>query len=190
MLFVVEFGVMYYVCMKVLVGSTNPVKIESVKEAFSMFFKDVDVDVSGVGVESGVSDQPLGEEETRMGARNRAVKLFNEVGTGVIDYGVGLEGGVVEIDGTLFECAWCVVRDKDGVEGIGGGLYFELPSAVADRLRDGGELGPVMDDLMGTVDIKKKGGAIGVFTNGVLNRKDAYVHLVLQALVKWGGFEY
>ncbi len=165
------------------VGSTNPVKVKATREAFESFWQQ-EVRVVGRGIESGVPEQPWGEKETIEGARNRAKRVMQEVGG--LDYGVGLEGGVTEIEGKLFECAWVVVRNKQGEEGVGGGLYFELPELVAEKIRGGGELGLIMDELTGDKDIKKKGGAIGVFTEGVLTRKQAYIHLVWQALVRFG----
>ncbi len=168
--------------MRVVVGSKNPVKIEAVKEAFEQFYT-TKIEVVGSQVNSGVPEQPWGEEETIRGARNRAQESLTMNG---VDYGVGLEGGVMELEGKLFECAWVVIKDCNGKEGVGGGLYFELPDLVATKIRQGGELGPIMDELTKEKDVKKKGGAIGIFTKGKLTRKQAYVHLVLQALVKWG----
>ena len=163
-------------------GSTNPVKVKATKEAFESFFNKK-IEVEGIKVDSGVPEQPWGEEETIRGAGNRARKSLKIEGA---DYGVGLEGGVMEIEGKLFECAWVVIEDRFGKKGLGGGLYFELPDRVAELIRKGGELGPIMDELTKEKDVKKKGGAIGIFTKGALTRKQAYVHLVLQALVKWG----
>ena len=63
--------------MKILVGSKNPVKIEATREAFSSYFKDIEVE--GVEVKSSVSEQPL-DEETFDGAEHRAkvLKKLNE----------------------------------------------------------------------------------------------------------------
>ncbi len=168
--------------MRVVVGSTNPVKVEATRKAFERFFRQK-FEVSGVGVGSGVKEQPWGEEETIEGARNRAQRSLE---IGEVDFGVGLEGGVVEKEGKLFECAWVIIKDKGGKEGMGGGLYFELPDKVADLIKQGRELGPIMAELTGISEIKRKDGAIGIFTYGQLTREEAYIHLVLQALVKWG----
>ena len=192
--------------MKIDVGSTNPVTVGAVEAAFRQYYPECEV--VGVAVASGVSAQPTSEKETMNGARQRAyAALESDPGA---EYGVGLEGGVTDIDpttpnwtgmrgarGKMFECAWvCVVksktqnsksqtRDKEFDEGLGGGLYFELPQHVAERIRAGGELGPIMDELAGENDIKQKMGAIGLFSAGRLDRKAAYVHLVLQALIKF-----
>jgi non-canonical (house-cleaning) NTP pyrophosphatase len=196
--------------LRIVVGSTNPVKVGAVAAAFRQYYPDCDV--VGVAVESGVAAQPMSEKETMNGARQRAHAALAADPTA--QYGVGLEGGVTTIDpttpnwtgmrgfkGKMFECAWvCIVKksqitnlpaDNAGdkfskdEEGLGGGLYFELPAQVAERIRAGGELGPIMDELVGENDIKQKMGAIGLFSAGKLDRKTAYVHLVLQALIKF-----
>lgn len=164
--------------MRVGVGSVNPVKVGAVREAFGQYYPDCEV--VGGKVESGIAEQPMSEEETVRGATNRALAAL-EYG----DFGVGLEGGVTEIGGVLFECAWCVVVDKNGKKGLGGGLYFELPEKVAKRIRAGGELGPIMNELTGEDNVKERSGAIGIFTKGKLDRKTAYVQLVTSALIKF-----
>jgi len=164
--------------MKVVVGSSNPVKSGAVTESFRQYYPDCEV--VSQKVSSGVVEQPMSEEETLRGATNRALAAL-EYG----DFGVGLEGGVTMIGEVLFECAWCVVVNKNGKRGMGGGLYFELPKNIADKIRDGGELGPIMNELTGEDNVKEKSGAIGIFTKGKLDRKTAYVQLVTSALIKF-----
>lgn len=180
--------------MKIVVGSKNPVKVRAVEEAFLRYFPDIEV--VGVEVDSGVAAQPMSERETMNGARARAYAALEA--DKKAEYGVGLEGGVTELDptspnwtgmrgahGRLFECAWVAIVNRSGVEGLGGGLYFELPIKIAEKLRAGGELGPVMDEMTGQDNLKQKMGAIGMFTKGQLDRKQAYVHIVLSALIKF-----
>ena len=57
-----------------------------------------------------------------------------------------------------------------------------LPEHVARRLRAGGELGPVMDDLLGTVDIKKGVGTVGAFTRGLVTRPQVWSQAVALAI--------
>ena len=56
----------------VAVGSNNPVKLEATRRAFQSVFSNRTVAVVGVGAASGVPDQPMGDEETKRGAQNRA----------------------------------------------------------------------------------------------------------------------
>lgn len=178
--------------MKIVVGSTNPVKVEAVRKVFEEYFEKVEVE--GREVKSGVAEQPISELETMQGARMRAYAALEEDPAAM--YGVGLEGGVTELDptnpswmgvkrhGRLFECAWVGIVRRDRVEGMGGGLYFELPPKIAKRIRAGEELGPIMAELL-KYDVKRNEGAIGVLSKGKLSRRGAYEHLVKQALLKF-----
>jgi len=164
--------------LRIVVGSTNPVKVGAVAEAFRKYWSECEV--VGIGVRSGVGEQPMSELETMRGARNRAMRCIRNA-----DYGVGLEGGVCTIENKMFECAWVAIIDKDGKLGLAGGLYFELPANIAEEIRKGGELGPLMDKLTGKSNVKQGAGAIGIFTKGELDRKAAYVQIVLSALIKF-----
>lgn len=164
--------------MKIVVGSTNPVKVGAVEEAFRKYYPECRVE--GIEVESDVSDQPMSEEETIRGARNRASRCSEHA-----DFGVGIEGGIVQIGDKLYNCAWVSILSKEGVEGLSGGLYFELPPKVSERIKNGGELGPVMNEMTGEENVKRKMGAIGIFSKGQLDRKQAYVQIILSAMVKF-----
>ena len=50
-----------------------------------------------------------------------------------------------------------------------------MPKAIYDSLKQGAELGPAMDALFNTQNIKHKGGAIGQLTGGLCTRKSVYV---------------
>ncbi len=166
--------------VSVVVGSTNPVKIAAARRVFEKVFDKCIV--VGIGVDSGVSEQPFGEGETVEGAKNRAKNALTARGS---DFGVGLEGGVVQIEGKIFECAWVVIAASDGRMGMSGGLYFEIPPMVEKRIRNGEELGPIMDELTGEKDVKKKNGAIGILTRGNLDRERAYEQILWGAMVKF-----
>lgn len=180
--------------MKVIVGSKNPVKVGAVEESFHKYWPECEV--IGADVASGVSAQPMSEKETINGARQRAYAALKADFTAM--YGVGVEGGVTELNptspnwsgmrggkGRLFECAWVAIVDRNGKEGLGGGLYFELPEKIAEKIKGGGELGPLMDEFTGKRNVKQGSGAIGIFTKGELDRKNAYVQIVLSALIKF-----
>lgn len=186
--------------MKVVVGSKNPVKVGAVESAFKRYWPECEV--VGIDIASGVSAQPMSELETINGARQRAYAVLEHDSSA--DYGVGIEGGVCEINpqsanwrgvragkGRVFECAWaCVVgksrksEKQEYLEGLGGGLYFELPQQIALRIKKGEELGPIMDELTGSANVKQGQGAIGILSKGELDRKGGYVQIVLSAMIR------
>lgn len=166
--------------MRVGVGSANPVKVAATADALSDL---VGVRVEAVPVESGVSEQPFGENETVAGALNRARAVLDE---GDYDLGVGIEGGVAEMSGDavpdeLFLIMWAVVTDGSTI-GYGSGPRMALPDAIATRIRGGEELGPVMDDVLGTENVAKKNGAAGALTGNAVTRESALSQAVAGAL--------
>ena len=162
--------------MKVVVGSSNPVKIAAARAVFSRV--EPRTHVVGLEVSSGVASQPWGDEETRRGALNRArAALIPDA-----DYGVGFEGGVVETEHGLMTCAWCVVVNRTGRIGVGGSVNALLPPVVANAIRAGRELGEAMDALTGLHNTKQSAGAVGILTAGLTDRQRAYEHILALAL--------
>lgn len=161
--------------MDVAVGSENPVKVAATRRRFP------DATVAGVPVDSGVAEQPFGVEETVAGARTRARRAL--AGCEAADRGVGIEGGVTRpraADG-LWLVMWAAVTDGSR-EGLGAGPSLRLPDRVAGRLAAGAELGPVMDDVVGTEGVARDRGAVGVLTGGSLDRETALAAAVGAAL--------
>lgn len=162
--------------MKVIVGSTNPVKVGAAREVFEKI--DPNVEIVSIAVESGVPHQPWGDEETRQGAINRAHAAMRDGA----DYAVGFEGGVVETEHGIMTCAWCAVINAAEKCGLGGSVNMMLPPKVQDALRHGAELGPAMDDLVGESNTKQGSGAAGILTDGLTDRKMEYEHMLALAL--------
>lgn len=166
---------------RVTVGSTNPIKIAAVRSIVTRLAPGAII--TGVKVPSGVSDQPFSDEVTQAGARRRANEaLVRGDGT----HGIGIEGGVVVMpDGAMRTCAWCVVVDRVGREGMGGSLSMPLPELVANEIRAGKELADAMDSVAGVSGTKHGGGAVAILTNGLFNRQSAYEPMIAYALVPW-----
>lgn len=162
--------------MRIIVGSNNPVKIAAAKGVFHRI--DSANEISSFPALSGVSNQPWGEIETRLGALNRARASL----TDTADLGVGFEGGVTETEYGLMSCAWCCVVDHQGTVGFGGGVYMLLPEAAEDFLRQGLELGDVMDMLIDEHNTKQREGAVGILTDGLIDRQLAYEDILKMAL--------
>ena len=153
--------------MDVAVGSTNPVKVAAVERTLERY----DPAVRSVAVDSGVPEQPKSIAETIAGAENRARQALARTDA---DYGVGLEGGVARLDGApgLTLIMWAAVTDGDRIE-RGAGPSLRLPDRIASRVADGDELGPVMDDLVGTENVAESEGAAGALTDGLTDRTQA-----------------
>ncbi|MDN3689014.1 inosine/xanthosine triphosphatase [Cyclobacterium jeungdonense] len=164
----------------VIVGSKNPVKIKCTENAFQSLFEDTFI-VEGLNVDSNVKDQPQGDVETYTGAYNRAFeakKAFPEA-----DYWVGIEGGVDEVGAQMVAFAWMVILDGSNKVGKAKTGTFFLPEAISKLVREGMELGDADDRVFQQTNSKQGNGAVGVLTNGVVNRLEYYQQAVILALI-------
>ena len=164
----------------IVVASQNPVKVEATRRGFARMFPQVAFHVQSVAAASGVRPQPLSDAETLQGALNRtqhAAQLVPQA-----DYWVGIEGGVEERQGTMAAFAWIVVSTPHLLGQSRTGT-FSLPAGVATLIRQGWELGPAVEELYGRSQVKHTTGAVGVLTEGVIDRVQLYEHAVVLALV-------
>ena len=166
--------------MRIAVGSTNPVKIQAVRQIATRVWPDANI--HQVNVASDISSMPLSAEETLLGARNRARAALS---LSASDLGIGLEGGVNQETAGLMLMGWVVVLDKYGREGIGGTARLPLPPFIASRILAGEELGQVMDDILRETNVKQKGGAVGALTAGLVLRAEAFATAVAYALSRF-----
>ncbi|WP_138420661.1 DUF84 family protein [Aquibacillus sediminis] len=155
--------------MKIYIGSKNPTKIKAVQNVFAH------AEVEEVDVESKVSLQPYSDEETLEGAINRARECAAKSTSAI---GIGLEGGVMEMDGALFLCNWGALVDETGETFTASGARIPLPEEIKQQLEKGIELGEIMDAYTQKKDIRKKQGAIGIFTNEFVGREEMFTHVL------------
>ncbi len=171
--------------MKIAVGSTNPVKIQAVKNAVSKIWPSAEV--IGTEVDHGTGVQPNSDEEAIQGATNRAKLSLQKLGA---DLGFGLEGNTHDTKHGMLMNGWIVVVDKNGTTGIASAGAVQLPEKVAAEVRKGKELGPSMDAFVGTHNVKQKQGTVGVLTNNLVTRTDAFEKGVIYALAKFLNPQY
>ena len=164
--------------LNIIVGSKNPVKINAAKHIFTQFFADHTIDCKGVNAPSDVPDQPIGEDETRIGAQNR-VKYCKQHYQA--DYYVSMEGGAERFSYGAATFAYVVIDDTSN-QVVGRSSNLPLPNILYNALLKGEELGDVMDSAFKTINIKQKGGAIGLLTNNHATRESTYIQALTLAM--------
>ena len=167
---------------KILIGSENSVKIESVRQSFSKFFKPVDV--KGLNVDSGVPAQPC-NEDVFVGAKNRAehVKRINGEQHLNADFFVGIEGGILQFHNRWFQGSVIHILDQRHRESFGTTGLYELPNWIIEKLLAGNELGPIIDELVQNSNTAEKQSTIGFLTNGEVDRLQNNTQAITFALV-------
>lgn len=164
--------------IKVVVGSRNPVKINAVKAAMTRLFTESVIECIAVDAPSGVADQPMTATETRTGAINRVNYCQQHHQA---DFFAAMEGGVDNFEYGPATFAYVVIANNSR-RSVGRSAILPLPPVVYQALVAGEELGLVMDRLFDTKNIKQKGGAIGLLTNGFATRESNYTQAIILAM--------
>ena len=165
--------------IKVTIGSTNPTKLEAVKQAFRIVWPDQKFEFETFNGVSGVNEQPLHEEESITGARNRARQVIIETDT---DFAVGIEGGMYKVDDKWFVRDWAIVLDQTGKEGIGGTPRYHVPDHIRTHITSDHDLSAVLEDKLGAINIGKLDGYAGMMTGNHITRTTSNRDAVIIAL--------
>lgn len=166
---------------KVIVASQNPVKLNATRRGFEQMFPRDKFSIEGIDVTSGVSDQPMGHDETYQGAANRVNAAMRAVSDA--DYWVGLEGGIETRGAEMEVSAWIVIQSRDGRTGKGKTGAFVLPPEMSAHIHEGKELGTATDLVFSKTNSKQAGGAIAELTGDVIDRTAHYEVGVIFALI-------
>ncbi len=165
---------------KIVVASTNPVKIAATQRGFRRMFPIDSFHFESVSASSGVRDQPLSSAETLQGAMQRIQAARERIPDAA--YWVGIEGGVETDSHGVGAFAWIVIRSSELTGQSRTGTFY-LPPLVADLLQSDKELGEAMDIVFDATDSKHAGGAIGLLSGQALDRTELYEQAVILALV-------
>jgi len=164
----------------VIVASLNPVKIKAVENGFKKMFPELKIECTGVSVPSEVSDQPMTDDETLLGAENRVKNAFKEYENA--DFYIGIEGGVHSMGEDMHVFAWIVIKSGDKF-GKSRTSTFMLPKKVTSLVNQGKELGVANDIIFNKENSKHKNGAVGILTDNLIDRTSYYTEAVVLALV-------
>lgn len=188
--------------MHVVVASKNPTKLAGVTDAFQRVFFNASIDealtVTGVRVDSGVGEQPVGDEQTMQGALQRAEAA--RVAQPEADYWVGVEGGVVwhpapvtgaglspesgtGTEQAELECmAWVAVLGADGRVGKARSNGFLLPPAMAALIASGVKQDLADNQVLGRADSGTTNGTVGYLSHNLITRTHYTADTVILAL--------
>ncbi|MBQ8430920.1 MAG: DUF84 family protein [Clostridia bacterium] len=156
--------------MKVLIGTTNPGKIEGAERAFNKFFENVVVE--GYKSASNVPDQPVNLDIYK-GAKNRVLNLIEFAKQNQIeaDYFVAVESGITDSLGKWEIINVAVIIDKNGYESWGNSAGFPVPQKLVDKIIST-DLGTVMDELFEKHELHNSVGGVNFLTHGKISRID------------------
>jgi non-canonical (house-cleaning) NTP pyrophosphatase len=194
----------------VAVGSKRGPKVNAVTQALgsirNTFAREIDFEILGIEVPSGVRHTPLSREDLMTGARQRAEALVRIARSEnkPWKYFVGLEGGLDVVAGAdvmpnldvipdldivsetgkrwVFLENWAYVTDGTSLGAFGQSGAILLPDSLAKTVVDDGvELSGAIDEFAGAHNIRDREGAWGILTQGLINRQEAFRVAVINA---------
>lgn len=165
--------------IEIAVGSQNPTKLSAVEMAAKEIFTEP-YNITGFKVESGVSDQPMSDEEMIEGAINRAYSVSYEMRTA--KYAVGLEGGIRVLPHGWFDLGWVCFLDVDiKNDALAATSALELPKPVQELMESSDlELSEAVAQVYGTNTTQDR-DCSAVITNGLMPADKLYSHAVTNA---------
>lgn len=169
--------------MKVVICSKNPIKINAVNQALSMYFSDFDlVSLKMPPNNVEILSQPMSGGETIESAINRTTYARSKVNG---DLYIALEGGIAKDSYGAYLTGYVYIINKEGKESLAGGYRMPLPLQVYSELEENPdkELGDIIDQLSNDHNTKQKGGAVALFTKNQIQREDVFRQAVIFALI-------
>lgn len=176
--------------MKIAIGSENPVKIKAVLEELRDYKFFDDSEIFYFDVNSGVEKQPVTEEQTYLGAQNRAIEAYNGIKN--CDYGIGIESGIRKIplthphDLKCYVFSVCTIYDgRYKYEGTS--INVPIPQEITWYIfnkRGNLEEAAKSSGWTKKERIGREEGIISILTDGRLNRKKYTKHALRAALAE------
>ena len=182
--------------IQVAIGSKNAVKLNAVKQGLELVWNKSEpplgseIHVEGFDAPSGVRDQPIGDEEIKLGAMNRAreaYRMFVEQRGVAPDYSFGIEGGIIVLnpgaENEEMDCMAYVVAFDGKQFGKARTASFSLPLAIRSLVNNGTELGIADGIVFNRISAKQGEGTIGHLTRGLIDRTAYYVPAVVLSMI-------
>lgn len=167
--------------MKVIIGTKNQKKIDVAASIFMITLAIDTIEVIGHDAKSGVPEAPHAEETFR-GALNRARGCF---ALGGADYFVGVESGLVERYGNMFEEAWAVILSADGRTYVGYSSGLMLPALVTKRMQDGEKHNEIMFSIDKQFNLPDDNrDTWSRYTGGTMSRQLSLEEAIRNALIQ------
>ncbi len=168
--------------MKILMGTSNPGKIEGAKQAFEKYFNNVEIE--GISVSSDVGEQPINEEILK-GCKNRVenLKKYALENNLKADFYIASEAGITNLLGEWIGINIAVVENSDGFQSVGVSQGFQIPKKYINEIIDT-ELGKVMDRIFNKNKLNTGKGGISFLTHNEISRIDLTRNAFIMALIE------
>jgi len=166
--------------MRVLIGTTSERKIKTAQKVFDEVFPD-GTTLLGIKAPSGVPDTPY-DKDTYIGALNRAE--FCKTSEPDADMWIGIESGLVDRYGNLYEEAWCVIVTKENKIFAGYSSGLMVPQYVVQHMKELGKEHYEVMELLQKKHGTEVGDTWGNYSGKSLSREVSLAESLRNALIQ------
>jgi len=157
------------------VSSTNAIRADSVEQ----LLKELPLEGEVLRLNAGEEEQVFGFDKLVEGARTKAQQALE---LQKADLGIGVENGLVQIDGSGWFDALCVVAlTKEQKESVNFNVGFLVPDWVVNEIK---EKNAKLSTIIERLSSGKESEPIRYFSNGMLAREDTLRNVLFGALSK------
>lgn len=161
--------------MKISLGTTSIDKKNILLDALKEL--NFIAEVEGYEVNSGITDQPLDEEVTISGAKNRAKEALSKDANA--DLGLGMEGGLVLIDNNYYLVCASALITKEGKYYLGISSKTQLPIQVSERIKNGEQFGIAIREYS---EQNQKNETLNQILNSLISRRESFFESIKYAV--------
>jgi len=166
-------------------GTKSEIKVNAVKKAFLKAFPSNEVQVLTCAASSNINEQPVGYQETLLGASNRLDNTKEQLGNRC-NYFVAIENGIIETgvsSSPWLDLAWVILEDKHGQQWVAtsGGIPFSVKYVEAAKDR-GYSTTTVADTMAKDIKNLNTKDPHSYLTGGLVSREDFLYEALLSAL--------
>lgn len=162
--------------MKIAIGTRSELKVRALRNALANI--KIEAEVLTLKTDSGISKQPFGYTEMMVGAKNRAREAMSETSS---DFTVGIENGLVEIEGSYFDIACIFIKSKENDESVTFSSGISIPNWVIEEIKEKGtEGGEITQRLSG----ESEKDTPKYFSGGMIKREDILSQAIQIAFAK------
>lgn len=119
--------------MKIGVGTQSERKIATIKNVVQQISSKSEVEIVSYPAKSNVPETPW-DKETFDGAKNRAIDCKKNIQEA--EYYVGIESGLVERYGQIYEEAWVYILDNHNKEYSGYSSGLKVPDYIIEKMNE------------------------------------------------------
>jgi|GEM_PF-1542638 len=160
----------------IFLGTTSQAKLNIVKSLLGENYN-----IIPVGVDSGITDQPLDEDTTIRGAINRAKRAIKS--DQAYEFSIGLEGGLTKINGLYYLVCVAALIDHFGNIYLGISNKLPLPKKVSDEVEKEKQFGEVIREFM--KDTKETSPLFIDHIQELIDRKKSFSEALNNALLTY-----